>query len=292
MTKVALDSIIVPDIKLRGVQENDPAFQDLLLSINRHGVLQPLLVRPATEAGKYILIDGLQRYSCARKVGLQEIAVNIQGQVQDDEEALLLSIIMNAQRVDTKPHEYAKALRRYVRRKPEMDLEALGQELGKSKKWILDRLSLTKLDEPIGEMLDQGKISVKAGIGLALLPLDQQRELVAEAVARPVQEFYDKCVDISRGNLIEPHVEKEVQSSEFTVTPALRSRKEIVEEHELHVAFDREVKDEMTQEEVWHRALDWVLQLDSRSMDLRRDQHEQRMKKAKKQFQRLEKERS
>src|SRR5919202_1551565 len=73
---LSLDTLRLPEIQPR--RYFDPqAMDELIASIQRHGILQPLLVRPLEEAlaGKYEIIAGERRYRAARDAGLTEVPV-------------------------------------------------------------------------------------------------------------------------------------------------------------------------------------------------------------------------
>lgn len=85
----------------RGLITEDPYEQrtltPLIDSIRKHGVLQPLLVRPSPDQpGQYQLVAGFRRYHSARYAGLSEVPVHVVD--LDDEQASTASIVENTQR--------------------------------------------------------------------------------------------------------------------------------------------------------------------------------------------------
>src|SRR5262245_38311433 len=68
---------------------------DLAQSIREHGVVQPVLVRPASESGRYEIIAGERRWRAAQLAGLIEIPILIRD--VNDRVALELAIIENVQ---------------------------------------------------------------------------------------------------------------------------------------------------------------------------------------------------
>lgn len=277
---IPLASIDIPKVKLREVQATNPAFPDLLLSIQAHGILDPLLVKPnPKDQDRYILANGLQRYACAERLGLKEVPVHIKD-LGDEEDTLLAAMIANLHKIDTPPYEYAKAMRRIVRKRPHLTLEDMGRMMGKSGPWVRERLSLLKLTEEVGTLVDDGVIPLKAAYGLTLLKPEDQKELAPQVKLLPSDDFYQKCVETSRAKMTNPHASSGFE--EFAVTSTLRRKKDIEEELELQREFyTRQNMDSMPQDplEVWQLALSWCLHLDQWSIAKRKETYERRMKK-------------
>lgn len=100
----------------------DPEKQaQLVKSVQEHGVLEPLLVRPSGQG--YELVAGERRYRAAQEVGLKEIPVVIRD--FDDRQALQVALIENLQREDLNPVEETEGV-----------LELLAIELGSSREEV------------------------------------------------------------------------------------------------------------------------------------------------------------
>jgi ParB/RepB/Spo0J family partition protein len=118
-------------------------FQELRDNVARHGVLQPLLVRPvAPEA--YEIVFGERRWRAASEVGLESIPVQVR-ELSDDE-ALRLTIAENAHREDLSPLEEMRSVDMLFR-VPGMTLALAAAELGRSVRWVAERRVLKNLSE-------------------------------------------------------------------------------------------------------------------------------------------------
>src|SRR5215218_11121184 len=99
------------------------AMDELIGSIQRHGILQPLLVRPLGEerAGKYEIVAGERRYRAAREAGLSEVPVVVRK--MGDEEAVQYALLENLQREDLNPVEETEGILRLLALGLEKDTE-------------------------------------------------------------------------------------------------------------------------------------------------------------------------
>jgi ParB/RepB/Spo0J family partition protein len=103
----------------------------LAASIASRGLLQPLIVTPAEQAGSYELVAGERRYRACFAVGLTEVPVLIRSSASgDDEESLVDAIVENLHRSDHTPLEEAAAFARLL-------------DSGLTRKGICDHLSVS-----------------------------------------------------------------------------------------------------------------------------------------------------
>jgi len=86
----------------------DPNKQaQLVKSIQEHGILEPLLVRPLLN-GNYELVAGERRYRAAQELNLPDAPIVIKE--LDDQQALQVALIENLQREDLNPIEETEAI--------------------------------------------------------------------------------------------------------------------------------------------------------------------------------------
>jgi ParB family chromosome partitioning protein len=119
---LSLDALRLPERQPR--RYFDPrAMEELVGSIQRHGILQPLLVRPLREerAGEYEIVAGERRYRAAREAGLAELPVVVR-QI-GDEEAVQYALLENLQREDLNPVEETEGILRLLALGLEKDVE-------------------------------------------------------------------------------------------------------------------------------------------------------------------------
>ncbi|MBQ3921357.1 MAG: ParB/RepB/Spo0J family partition protein [Firmicutes bacterium] len=159
--KAPSDSIIyikLGDIKPNATQPrsvfDEAALEDLARSISEHGVIQPVIVRPASKG--YELVAGERRWRAARKAGLKTIPALVRE--IDDRQNALFALIENVQREDLNGIEEARGIREI------MDSYGLTQEdaakaIGKSRPYVANALRLLKLPEEVQKLVEDGKLS-------------------------------------------------------------------------------------------------------------------------------------
>lgn len=134
----------------------DAELTDLAQSIREHGVVQPVVVRPAGMTGRYEIIAGERRWRAAQRAGLVEIPVIVRD--VNDRTALELAIIENVQRTDLNPVEEALGYQQLIDEHSYTQAD-LGQVIGKSRSHVANTLRLLKLPDVIRDMLVDGELS-------------------------------------------------------------------------------------------------------------------------------------
>lgn len=154
---------------------DEDALAELADSIAKHGVIQPLLVRPMPD-GSYQLVAGERRWRASRMAGLTEVPVVIK-ELSDDE-AMALALIENLQREDLNAIEEAQGI------KALMDTFSLTQDeaaerVGKSRPAVANALRLLKLPDSVIALVSDGKLS--PGHARALLGFKDEQDIIETA---------------------------------------------------------------------------------------------------------------
>ena len=166
---------IVPNKEQPRKKFDDEKLTELTQSIAKHGVLQPLLVRPMPD-GSYRLVAGERRWRAARTAGLSEVPVVIKEMT--DEEAAVFALVENLQRADLNPVEEAQGMRRLM---DDFGLtqEQVSERVGKSRPAVANALRLLKLPSQVLESVSSGELS--AGHARALAALDDDETIIEAA---------------------------------------------------------------------------------------------------------------
>ena len=149
-------------------QFNETALEELAHSLREVGMLQPIVVRPASGAeGRYEIIAGERRYRAARLAGLEEVPAVVR--TTQDGDLLTEALVENIHRADLNPLEEAAAFQQLL---DDFGVthDQLATKLGKSRPAISNALRLLTLPPTLQELIASGKLS--AGHARALVTLD------------------------------------------------------------------------------------------------------------------------
>ena len=196
---------------------DETALGELASSILEHGVLQPIVVRPAA-AGGYTIVAGERRWRAARIAGLSEIPAIVRNMT--DEQAMEIALIENLQREDLDPVEEAMGYRQLMDRCGYTQEQAAAR-LGRSRSAVANSLRLLHLPQKALELLRRGASS--AGHAKAILSLegrdaqDEAAQLIADK-GLSVREAEALCKRMSRKpprkkELLRPALPTEVELS-------------------------------------------------------------------------------
>jgi ParB family transcriptional regulator, chromosome partitioning protein len=149
-------------------------------SIRTHGILQPLVVRPAGD--RYQLIAGERRLRAAQAAGFADVPVHVVD--FNDQQVLEAALVENIQRTDLNPMEKAHGFQDYLQRF-HMTHEQLATRLGLDRSTVTNLVRLLELPPEVQTAVAVGQIT--AGHARALLAVtDRQRQLslCKEIIAR------------------------------------------------------------------------------------------------------------
>ena len=178
-------SDIEPDKQQPRKRFNEEALKTLSDSIEKHGVLQPLVVRKTNtdeadgalklSVDKYTIISGERRWRAAKMAGLTEVPVVVK-ELSDTEVAAVM-LVENLQREDLNPVELAEGLKRLIE---EFGLtqEEAASIVGISRPALTNSLRLLSLPDEALDALASGDIS--QGHARALLGLGNEDDILSQ----------------------------------------------------------------------------------------------------------------
>jgi ParB family chromosome partitioning protein len=170
---------------------DEQALLELAQSIEREGVIQPIIVR-RTAPDEYQIIAGERRWRAASIAGLTEVLVIVRD--ADDQKVLELAIVENIQREDLNPIELAVAFERMA---SELSLshEEIGQKTGKDRVTVTNSIRLLQLPLPIQELVSAKKLTPGHARALLKVPSEEAQSKMAEKCisegwsVRQIEEF-------------------------------------------------------------------------------------------------------
>ena len=159
---------------------DETALATLGESIRKHGILEPIIVRPRDD--RFEIVAGERRFQAAVQIGLEEVPVTIRD--LDDRTAMEIALSENLEREDLSPIEVAVSFSDYLT-KFGTTQDELAQRLGKDRSTVANLIRLLDLPEIARTALDNKIIT--AGHARALLPLKDQRQfgtVLAEVIRK------------------------------------------------------------------------------------------------------------
>ena len=174
---------------------------DLVDSIKKFGVLEPVMVIPHKDGG-YEMVSGHRRMRACQLAGIENIPVIVRN--LDRDEAIISMVDSNLKREEISPMEKARAyqmktdaMKRKMGRRTKEEIaqdEALGikrmnadeelaQQMGESPATIQRYKTLNKLVPELQNMVDEGKIPVNTGADIAQMKPKEQKVL-ADAIQK------------------------------------------------------------------------------------------------------------
>ena len=174
---------------------------DLVDSIKKFGVLEPVMVIPHKDGG-YEMVSGHRRMRACQLAGIEDIPVIVRN--LDRDEAIISMVDSNLKREEISPMEKARAyqmktdaMKRKMGRRTKEEIaqdeamgikrmnadEELAQQVGESPATIQRYKTLNKLVQELQDMVDEGKIPVNTGADIAQMKPAEQKVL-ADAIQK------------------------------------------------------------------------------------------------------------
>jgi ParB family chromosome partitioning protein len=152
---------------------NDAGMEELTESIRQQGIVQPVVVTPAT-GENYTIVAGERRWRAAQRAGLEEVPVIVKS-VDNDRQLLELALVENLQRADLNAIEEAEAFSS-LQQAFGLSQEEIGVQVGRSRAAISNALRLLGLPDEIRDMMRDGRLT--AGQARPLLGIEDPEEQV------------------------------------------------------------------------------------------------------------------
>jgi len=168
---------VLPNPAQPRLSYEEDSLAELADSIREHGVLQPILVRPA--GSQFELIAGERRWRAARMAGLNAVPAIVLE--YDEETALEVSIIENLQREDVSPLEEAAMYRKMLALG--YSVRQLAAKIGKDKGYVENRLRLADAPPEIRELVSVRKDTISHAYELMKVTDEKTRRKLAKRVA-------------------------------------------------------------------------------------------------------------
>ena len=189
LRNIKISEIVTDDNQPRK-QFEQSSIEELALSIQEHGVLQPVIVTP--HKGGYQIVAGERRFHAAKIAGIEKIPALVR--TLTGQHKLEVSLIENLQRKDLNDMETATAYLK-LRDQFNLTLEEIGKRVGnKSVSTVSNKLRLLRLPVSVQQMIVEGALTegqTKPLVGLdpAIIEKVAPRIIKEEWSARKVEQF-------------------------------------------------------------------------------------------------------
>jgi len=168
---------VVPNPSQPRMTWHEDTLAELAASIREHGVLQPILVRPAGDG--YEIIAGERRWRASKLAGKETVPAIVER--FDDSTALEIALIENLQREDLSPLDEAVI---YKKMTDELgySIRNLATKLSKDKGYVENRLRLAAAPDDVRDMVAQRYDTLSAAYELMKLENKRRRQSLAKQI--------------------------------------------------------------------------------------------------------------
>jgi ParB family chromosome partitioning protein len=181
VANISLDAIDKNPYQTRLIFEED-ALDDLAQSIRQSGVVQPVVVRPGEEEGRYILVLGERRLRASKMAGKETIPAIVRR--VSELQAAELTIVENMQRENLNCMEQAEAFR-VLSKDFNLTQAQIAEKVGVSRESVSNYMRLLKLPVPIQDYLIAGGLGFsEAMVLLQMENVDKLQWLADTAVEK------------------------------------------------------------------------------------------------------------
>jgi ParB family transcriptional regulator, chromosome partitioning protein len=178
VTNLPVDVIEKNPYQTRYVFDED-MLRELSDSIKEHGVVQPVVVRPAEEEGRYILVLGERRLRASKMAGKETIPALVRR--VSPQQAAEMTVLENVMREDLNPIEQAEAFR-VLSLEFKLTQSQIADRIGMSRETVANYMRLLRLPQKVMEYMLAERLSFSDAREILRLENDEYIEQVAEEV--------------------------------------------------------------------------------------------------------------
>jgi ParB family transcriptional regulator, chromosome partitioning protein len=158
---------------------DEEMLRELRDSIKEHGVVQPVVVRPAPEEGRYILVLGERRLRASKMAGKDAIPALVRR--LSPQQAAEMTVLENIVREDLNPIEQAEAFR-VLSLEFQLTQVQIAERVGVSRETVANYMRLLRLPRKVMEYLLSERLSFSDAREILRLEDEKYIEQVAEEV--------------------------------------------------------------------------------------------------------------
>ncbi|PKO40034.1 MAG: chromosome partitioning protein ParB [Betaproteobacteria bacterium HGW-Betaproteobacteria-6] len=218
-------ALIEPDPQHPRQNIDESSLKGLANSIQKMGVIHPLVVRPANAAGRYTVVVGERRRQAAILAGEKAVPVIVRAcAAAETLEVQVFENIGLGVRSALEAREMANAIQTIAARFASPDEAA--QHFGRAPTWLAQATAAANLSEKVTALLDAGKIS-STGAAVQLERLAKKNEAKADVLIDRIEQLPEgekvskKVVDSALSEVTGGRKKKESAAADEPVVSAL-----------------------------------------------------------------------
>ncbi len=175
--ELEIEKIQVPDLRVTS-QVEDAMFDELVESIRKNGILQPITVSKIGE--NFLLVDGLHRILAAKEVGLLTVPAMISDDTESD--IMIKNLFLNRQRGRSNPAQEAEVVR-FLEQDQHLSLREIAERTGISDTRVRQLLAISSLPREVLDLVAERKLGISHAEELLKLEKpDDQLQVAQDAV--------------------------------------------------------------------------------------------------------------
>jgi ParB family transcriptional regulator, chromosome partitioning protein len=147
------------------LSQQQESIDELSRSIKKHGLLQPIIVRPINRG--FEIVAGHRRFQACKILRWKTIPAMVKD--VSDKDAFELQLVENIQRKTLDPIEEAQAFKLYVRDYGWGGITYLAETIMKSEQYVSSRIQLLKLPQNVIDKVKSGELKVSHAFELLSL---------------------------------------------------------------------------------------------------------------------------
>ncbi len=159
--RISLDDLVIDTAQVRN-RDVAKELDELVDSIRRVGLLEPIVVCPAEESGKFAIITGQRRFLAHRELQEEDIWAAVLSERVSETEAKVLSLTENLVRRDLNSRDLVDVCTYLFRQYG--SLRAVSDETGLSYEKVRQYVKYEQLHEPLKALVDRNEVSIQTAL--------------------------------------------------------------------------------------------------------------------------------
>ena len=238
---------------------DDESMEELIHSIKDKGILIPGICRQKPDGG-FEIVSGHRRTHAAQKAGLTVVPMIVMDYT--DDQAIEVMVDSNLQREEALPSEKAKSYRakhdaakRQKKKNVVGTLAEISQQTGENFKQVQRYIWLSRLIDPLLEMVDNKKLGLIPGVDISFLSEKEQEWVLEVITGKRVSVSKDMAAGLKTLSKAGTLTKREVQ--QILTSKAPKEKKFGINAERLNQYFDKKDSKEVIEETIFQLLDEW-----------------------------------